>query len=120
METKKSKPATTSEYIAQCPKAVQPVLRKLRAVIKKAAPQAEEKIGYGMPGFYQNGALVWFAAHTSHIGLYPTGEGMTAFKKEFAGYTTSKGAVQFPLDKPIPYALVRKVVKHRLKQTAKK
>ena len=120
METKKARATTVDEYIAQAPKDVQPVLKKIRATIKKAAPKAEERIGYGMPGYYLNGQLVWFGVHPNHIGLYPTGEGITAFKKELAGYKTSKGAVQFPLDEPIPYALITKIVKHRVAKNTKK
>ena len=120
MDRKKSRPTTIDEYIAQCPADVQPILKKMRAVIKKAAPKAEEKISYQMPGFYLNGQLVWFGAHPHHIGFYPTGEGIEAFKKQLAGYKTSKGAVQFPLDEPIPYDLVTKIVKYRVAQNKKK
>jgi uncharacterized protein YdhG (YjbR/CyaY superfamily) len=120
MDTKKARYTTVDEYIAQAPKDVQPILKKIRATIKKAAPKAEEKISYQMPGYYLNGQLVWFGAHPHHIGFYPTGEGMQAFQKEFASYKTSKGAVQFPLDGPIPYALITRVVKYRIKEMAKK
>ncbi len=120
MESKKTRPTTVDEYIAQCPEDVQPILKKMRAVIKKAAPKAEEKISYQMPGFYLNGQLVWFGLHPHHIGFYPTGEGIAAFKKELASYKTSKGAVQFPLDEPIPYDLVTKIVKYRVAQNTKK
>jgi uncharacterized protein YdhG (YjbR/CyaY superfamily) len=120
MDKKKAAYTTVDEYIAQAPKDVQPILKKIRATIKKAAPKAEERIGYQMPGYYLNGPLVWFGAHPHHIGLYPTGEGITAFKTELAGYKTSKGAVQFPLDEPMPYALITKIVKYRVKENAKK
>ncbi len=114
------KPTTIDEYIAQCPEDVQPTLNKIRATIKESAPQAKEKISYGMPGFDLNGALVWFALHKNHIGFYPTGEGMEKFKEEFSGYKSSKGAVQFPLDQPIPYDLISKVVKLRAAENLKK
>ena len=119
MEAKPNRPTTISEYIAGCPRAVQPTLRKIRAVIKETAPQAVERISYQMPGFYQKGMLVWFGAHENHIGFYPTGEGIEAFKTELAGYKSSKGAVQFPLDKPMPYSLIRKIVKHRVAANSK-
>ena len=120
MEENKTKSTTIDEYIAQCPPEVQPVLEKIRATVKEEAPQAVEKISYGMPGFYQNGMLVWFAALKHHIGFYPTGEGIEAFKDEIDRYKWSKGAVQFPLDQPIPYDLIRRMVRYRLEQNAKK
>ncbi len=120
MPARKSGLTTIDEYIAQFPKDVQPILRKMRAVIKESAPGSVEKISYQMPSFYLNGNLVWFGGHTNHIGFYPTGSGIAAFKKELSGYKTSKGAVQFPLDQPIPYPLIRKIVKFRLKENLKK
>ncbi len=115
-----AKPTTTDEYIAGCPAEVQPVMQQIRSVIHEAAPEAVEKIGYGMPGFYQRGALVWFACHPRYIGLYPTGEGIEAFKDELAPYKSSKGAVQFPLDQPMPYDLITRIVKHRLAENLRK
>jgi uncharacterized protein YdhG (YjbR/CyaY superfamily) len=120
MESKKSQPTTIDEYIAQCPADVQPILEKIRAVIKESAPGAVEKISYQMPGFYQNGSLVWFGAHQHHIGFYPTGSGIEAFEKELSGYKKSKGAVQFPLDQPIPYDLLRRIVKFKVAENLKK
>ena len=120
MEANKTHPITIDEYIAQTPQDVQPILNKIRAVIHESAPGAQEKISYKMPGFYLNGTLVWFGVHSHHIGFYPTGEGMAAFKDELLGYKTSKGAVQFPLDQPIPYDLIRKIVKHRVAGNLKK
>ena len=120
MEENKTKSTTIDEYIAQCPPEVQPVLEKIRATVKEEAPQAVERISYGMPGFYQNGMLVWFVAHEHHIGFYPTGEGIEAFKDEIDRYKWSKGAVQFPSDQPIPYDLIRRMVRYRLEQNAKK
>ncbi len=111
---KKARLTTVDEYIAQCPPEVRPILERLRAEIGKAAPKAVERISYQMPGFYLNGNLVWFGLHTHHIGFYPTGEGIETFKEELAPYKKSKGAVQFPLDKPIPYPLIRRIVKHRV------
>jgi uncharacterized protein YdhG (YjbR/CyaY superfamily) len=120
MEKNKTTPATIDAYIEQFPQEVQSILQKIRAVIKEAAPQAVEKISYQMPGFVYLGALVWFAVHTHHIGFYPTGEGIEAFKDELSTYKTSKGAVQFPLDQPIPYDLIRRIVKFKLAENLKK
>lgn len=116
MNEERGGPAAVDEYIAGCPPGVQPILQKIRSVIREAAPQAEEGIGYGMPGFYLKGALVWYNAHTRHIGFYPTGEGIAAFQDQLAGYKTSKGAVQFPLSDPIPYDLITAIVRHRVEQ----
>ena len=90
------------------------MLARIRAAIKEAAPDAAERISYQMPGFYQNGMLVWFGAFKRHVGFYPTGSGIEAFKEELSAYKTSKGAVQFPLDKPMPYELIARIVKYRL------
>jgi uncharacterized protein YdhG (YjbR/CyaY superfamily) len=113
-------PKTTDEYIAQFPQDIQLILQQIRAVIKETAPEAVERISYGMPGFYQTGMLVWFAGYKNHIGFYPTGEGIEAFKAELSPYKFSKGAVQFPIDQPMPYDLIRKIVKHRVEQTSHK
>ncbi len=120
MEGNKTAPTTIDEYISQCPEDVQPILARIRAVIREAAPGAVEKISYQMPGFYYSGYLVWFGIHAHHIGFYPTGSGIEAFKEELSAYKTSKGAVQFPLDKPIPYELIRKIVKSRVAENLKK
>jgi uncharacterized protein YdhG (YjbR/CyaY superfamily) len=120
MEGNSDQPGTIDEYIARYPEDVQQILSKIRAVIKEAAPEAVEKISYQMPGFYLNGSLVWFGAHPRHIGFYPTGSGIEAFKEELAGYKVSKGAAQFPLDKPIPYDLIARIVRFRVAQNLKK
>jgi uncharacterized protein YdhG (YjbR/CyaY superfamily) len=104
------------EYIATFPAEIQKILKKVRSTIKAAAPDAEEKISYQMPTFALNGNLVHFAAHKSHIGFYPTPTGVEKFKKELAGYEGAKGSVQFPLDRPIPYELIEKIVKFRVKE----
>ena len=104
-------------YIENAPKEVQPLLRSIRATIAAAAPSATETFSYGMPTFDLGGKhLVHFAAFAKHIGFYPTPSAMIAFQKEFAPYKTSKGAVQFPLDKPIPYSLITRVVRFRAKE----
>jgi uncharacterized protein YdhG (YjbR/CyaY superfamily) len=111
------KPKDVNEYIAGFPKEIQAKLEQMRATIKKAAPDAEEVISYGMPGYKLKGSLVWFGGHTSHIGFYPKGSSaLNAFKKELSGYKSSKGAVQFPLNEPLPLDLVTKMVKYRVKE----
>ncbi|WP_428911637.1 iron chaperone [Niallia sp. Krafla_26] len=108
------------EYIQQFPLDVQQVLTNLRHVIKEAAPEAEEKISYGMPTFVYHRNLVHFAAYKKHIGFYPTPSGIDMFKQELAGYKTSKGAVQFPIDKPLPYDLISQIVKFRVEENKRK
>jgi uncharacterized protein YdhG (YjbR/CyaY superfamily) len=120
MPTKTNKPDTIDEYIAEFSPDVQMILNKIRNVITETAPEAQERISYGMPGFYQGGMLVWFGGHKDHIGFYPTGEGIEAFKDQLSGYKTSKGAVQFPLERPIPYELIRKMVRHRVEENLRK
>ena len=112
----KSKPKTIDEYIAMFPKDVQKILENLRQVIRETAPTADETIDYGIPTFKLNGNLVHFAAFKNHIGFYPTPSGIEAFKKELSHYKQSKGTVQFPLDKPIPFDLVKKIVEFRVKE----
>lgn len=103
------------EYISLQPSEVQPLLQKVREAIKEAAPGALEYISYAMPSFKYNGKiLVYFAAHKSHIGFYATPTANVAFKKELAGYKSSKGAVQFPFDRPVPYELIRRMVQFKL------
>ena len=120
MEGKKGHPTTIDEYISQCPKETQPILRKIRAVIKESAPAAVERISYQMQAFYLNGMLVWFAAHKHHIGFYPKGSGIEAFKEELSAYKGAKGSVQFPLDERVPYDLIRKIVKFRVAENLRK
>ncbi|MCM1565528.1 MAG: hypothetical protein FNP40_06660 [Dehalobacter sp. 4CP] len=105
-------------YILQFPDEIQEILRAIRNVIREAAPDAVEKISYQMPTFVLNGNLVHFAAFKNHIGFYPTPSGIEAFKQELAGYKGAKGSVQFPLNKPIPYALISKIVKYRVAENA--
>ncbi len=108
-------------YIADFPKDVQTILRKIRAIILEAAPKAEEKISYGMPAFKLHGQLVFFAAREKHIGFYPHGNSaIWQFRKELEEYETSKGTIQFPLDKPIPYDLIQKIVERRVKENLTK
>ena len=104
------------EYFAQFPEEIQAILQKIRAVISEAAPDATEKISYQMPTFYLNGNLVHFAAFKTHIGFYPVPSGIEKFKEELSQYKGGKGSVQFPLDKPIPYDLIRRITIFRVEE----
>lgn len=110
------KPSNTEEYIAAFPKDTRVLLEQLRLTIKKAAPQAREKISYGMPTLVLNGNLVHFAAHQNHVGFYPAPSGINANKAQLGSYHTSKGAIQFPLDQPLPVDLITKIVKFRVQE----
>lgn len=118
MANKKYK--TIDEYIKTFPEEVQSILEAVRQAIRSVAPEAEELISYQMPAFKQNGILVYFAGYKHHIGFYPTSSGIKAFKKDIEPYKSSKGAVQFLIDKPIPYDLVKKIVLFRLKENQDK
>ena len=107
-------------FIAGFPVDVQKVLKKVRATIKKAAPKAEETINYGIPTFTLNGNLVHFSAFKNHIGFYPTPSGIEKFKKELSVYEGAKGSVKFPLDQPIPYGLIAKIVIFRVEENSQK
>jgi uncharacterized protein YdhG (YjbR/CyaY superfamily) len=108
------------EYIAGFPQDVQEALQKIRGIIRKAAPDGEEAIKYRMPTFVLHGNLVHFAAFQKHIGFYPTSSAIKAFNSDLAGYKWAKGSVQFPLDRSIPYALIKKMVEFRVKETRDK
>ena len=118
----KSKPtsADVDKFIATYPKDVQEILNKIRETIRESAPGAEETINYGIPTFTLNGNLVHFSAFKTHIGFYPTPSGTEKFKKELSKYEGAKGSVKFLLDKPIPYALITKIVKFRVKENLAK
>jgi len=105
---------TIDEYIATFPDDVQALLQAVRATIHAAAPDAVERISYGMPAFAQEGNLVYFAALKHHIGLYPTSSGIAAFQQEISAYESSKGAVKFPKDQPMPLDLITKIVQYRV------
>ncbi len=107
-------------YIACFPATTQKILEEVRLTIRNAAPEAKEKIGYGIPTLTLNGNLVHFAAYEHHIGFYPGAEGIEVFKTELADYESSKGTVRFPIDKPIPYSLITTIVKFRVKQNTDK
>jgi uncharacterized protein YdhG (YjbR/CyaY superfamily) len=117
MKTKQTAPETIDEYIAGFPNDVQEILEKIRMTIRKAAPDAEETISYKIPTFNLKGKyLIYFAAYKKHIGLYPVPAGDAEWKEELSAYKTGKGTLQFPLDKPIPYKLITKIVKFRAKE----
>lgn len=117
MAAMKALPAkNVDEYIKQFPALPQKAMEAIRSTIKAAAPSAEETISYQMPAYKYNGPLVYFAAYDHHLGFYPTPSGIAAFKNELAGYKSAKGSVQFPLDKPMPLSLVKKIVQFRVKE----
>ena len=120
MEHRRGGFRTIDEYIAASPAEVRPLLQEVRAAIHAAAPEAEERISYGMPAFAQNGILVYFSARKKHIGFYPTPSGIEAFKAETARYVSTKGALQFPLDEPLPLDLIGRIVKFRLAENIAK
>jgi uncharacterized protein YdhG (YjbR/CyaY superfamily) len=109
-------PSPVDDYIAGFPESVQGVLRNVRDAIRKAAPGATESITYRMPTFTLHGTLVHFAGFARHVGFYPTPSGMETFRQELSGYKTGKGSVQFPLDAPVPYQLIERIVKFRLRE----
>ena len=114
MKTGKAGFSSIDEYIATFPEETQKVLEQVRATIRAAAPQAEEKIAYQIPTFFLKGNLVHFAAFEHHIGFYPAPRGIEKFKKELSAYEGAKGTVRFPLDKPMPLKLIAKIVKFRV------
>jgi len=114
MEENKKEISTIDEYIAQFPDEVQVLLQEIRKVIKEVVPDAQEKISYQIPTFYLNGNLVHFAAYKKHIGFYPTASGIESFKDEISAYKNAKGSVQFPIDKPIPFNLIKRIVEFRV------
>ena len=116
MRTDRTAPKNIDEYIAGFPPDVQEILQKLTTTIRKAAPDAEETINYQIPTFALKGNLVHFAAFKKHIGFYPTPTGIEKFKKELSVYESGKGTLKFPLDKPIPFGLISKLVKFRAKE----
>ena len=114
MKSTAAAPSTIDEYIGTFPPDVRRKLSDLRATIRRAAPDAVEKISYRMPTFFQRKNLVHFAAYEHHIGFYPTASGIAAFKDDLKTYNSSKGAVQFPIDEPLPLKLVTRIVKFRV------
>ncbi len=111
---------SVDEYFSAFPASTKKILQQVRDTIKKAAPNAEEVISYNMPAIKLKSVLVYYAAYENHIGFYPTASGIEAFKKEFANYKWSKGAVQFPLDEPMPLQLITKIVQFRVNEVQQK
>jgi uncharacterized protein YdhG (YjbR/CyaY superfamily) len=116
MKNVQDSPKDIDEYIASFPPKVQEILKQIRTTIKAAAPGAQETIKYRMPTFVLSENLVHFAAYKSHIGFYPIPSGIDKFKDELFSYKHAKGSVQFPIDKPIPLSLIRKIVEFRVKE----
>jgi len=120
MQSNTKAPETIDEYIAGFPADIQVILQKIRKTIKDAAPDAQEAISYQMPTFKFHGNLVHFAAFKNHIGFYPVPSGIEKFKAELSVYKQGKGSVQLPLDQPIPYDLISRVVKYRVEENLNK
>jgi uncharacterized protein YdhG (YjbR/CyaY superfamily) len=114
MERDKITYESIDEYIFKFPPEIQEILESLRKVIKEAAPDAEEKISYQMPAFALHGNLVYFAVCKNYIGFYPTSSGIDAFKNELSEYKGTKGSIHFPINKPMPYELISRIVKFRV------
>lgn len=111
------KPVSVNEYIESFPKDIQQRLKKMQSAIKSAAPKSKEDIKWSMPAYSYDKILVMFAGFKNHIGFFPTPSAITAFKKDLKDFKTSKGTIQFPHDKPIPVALVKKITAHRVKES---
>lgn len=120
MKTAHSGFKNIDEYIAQFPEEVQVILEKIRATIRATAPEAEETINYQMPTFKLYGNLVHFAAYKNHIGFYPAPSGIAAFQKQLSAYKGAKGSVQFPLNQPVPYDLIRDITLFRVQENQAK
>lgn len=120
MATGRATPRNIDEYIASFSPDVQTILQKIRMTIRNAAPGAQETISYKIPAFRLNRILVYFAAFKNHIGLYPPLRGDASLMKAISGYAGEKGNLQFPLDRPIPYGLIKRIVKVRVKQNSSK
>lgn len=114
MDSKSASYHTIDDYIATFPADVQALLETVRATIHASAPDAQERISYQMPAFAQNGNLVYFAAMKGYIGFYPTSSGVAAFQQELASYASTKGAVHFPFDQPLPLDLIRRITEYRV------
>ncbi len=120
MKASQAQPRNIDEYIAGFPKDVQVILQRVRSTIRKSAPEAQETIKYRMPTFTLNGNLVYFAGFKNHVGFYPIPTGISQFSKELSVYKQGRGSVQFPLDKPMPYGLIARIVKFRVKENLAK
>ena len=116
MKSNESSSSEVDDFIAKYPPDVQQILQKIRDIIREVAPEAQEKLNYGIPTFTLNGNLVHYSALKDHIGFYPTPSGIEKFKKQLSAYEGAKGSVKFPLDQPIPYDLIRKITEFRVKE----
>jgi uncharacterized protein YdhG (YjbR/CyaY superfamily) len=117
MTPQKARPKSITEYIQAAPKEAQKKLREMRACIRKSAPRAKESLKWGMPAFSYKRILVAFAAHKHHIGFYPTSSPVKAFKKDLSKFVTARGSIQFPLEKPLPLPLIRKITAFRVRES---
>ena len=120
MEPKKPRPQTISEYIDAAPKDARKKLREMRAAIRASAPGAKESLKWGMPAFSYRRILVTFAAFKHHIGFYPTSSAVSAFAKDLSKYATARGSIQFPMEKPLPLPLIRKITAFRVRESTEK
>ena len=120
MEKERKQYKSIDEYIRSFPEHIHKKLLEMRDIIREQAPQAQEKISYQMPTFFLNGNLVHFAGYSKHIGFYPTSSGISAFKSKLSKYKNSKGAVQFPIEAPLPIGLIKQIVKFRVAENTKK
>ena len=120
MKAAPTKFKTVDEYISVFSASTQKILKQIRKTIHEAAPQVEDVISYNMPAAKLSGILVYYAAYEKHIGFYPTGSGIEAFKNKLADYKFSKGAIRFPIDQPMPFDLITKIVKFRMKEVQEK
>ncbi|MDL2253549.1 DUF1801 domain-containing protein [Ruminococcaceae bacterium OttesenSCG-928-I18] len=112
-------PDTVEEYIVQYPPEQRQILEKARQIIREAAPKATEKISWAMPTYHQGENLVHFAMHKNHLGFYPSPEAIIAFKEKLQPYKTTKGGIQFPLSKPVPFTLIREITLYRVAEVEK-
>lgn len=119
MDKEKTSFSSIDEYIRSFPEHVQTQLAELRNLIKERVPKAQERMSWQMPTFYLHGNLVHFAAHSKHIGFYPGASGIEAFESELSNYKYAKGSVQFPLGKPLPIELIKKIVDFRVDENLK-
>ncbi len=117
MKKAKAKPKTVTAYINSAPKGAQTKLREMRSCIRAAAPGATEGLKWGMPAFSTQRILVTYGAFAHHIGFYPTAAAVDAFAAELSGYVTARGTIQFPLDKPLPRALIRRITAFRVRES---
>jgi len=120
MEKSKKEHSSVDEYIRSFPEHAQKKLKELRKVVNEQAPEAQERISYGMPAFFLKGNLVYFAAFSKHIGFYPGANGIDAFKNELSKYKIGKGSVQFPMGEPLPIGLIKRIVRFRVEENLKK